>query len=80
MADLAAYETLYIGFPIWWGVAPHIIKTFWIRAISAAKDHVVRHLRRQWHRKALTDLRTTYPKLDIVGGKRLAGAVTADIL
>lgn len=30
--------------------------------------------------KALTDLRTTYPKLDIVGGKRLAGAVTADIL
>jgi flavodoxin len=26
--DLAAYDTVYIGFPIWWGVAPNLINTF----------------------------------------------------
>ena len=26
--DLDAYETIYIGFPIWWGIAPNVVKTF----------------------------------------------------
>ena len=26
--DLAAYDTVIVGFPIWWGVAPRIIDTF----------------------------------------------------
>ncbi len=26
--DLAAYDTVIIGFPIWWGVAPRIVETF----------------------------------------------------
>ena len=26
--DLSAYDVIYIGFPIWWGVAPRIINTF----------------------------------------------------
>ena len=26
--DLSAYDTVYIGFPIWWGVAPHAVNTF----------------------------------------------------
>ena len=26
--DMASYDTLIIGFPIWWGVAPRIIDTF----------------------------------------------------
>lgn len=26
--NLAAYDTIYIGFPIWWNVAPTIINTF----------------------------------------------------
>ena len=26
--DLAAYDTVIVGFPIWWGVAPRIIETF----------------------------------------------------
>ena len=26
--DLAAYDTVILGFPIWWGVAPRIIETF----------------------------------------------------
>ena len=27
-AKIADYEVIYIGFPIWWYVAPHIINTF----------------------------------------------------
>ena len=26
--DMAAYDTVIVGFPIWWGVAPRIIDTF----------------------------------------------------
>ena len=28
VGDMGAYDTVIIGFPIWWGVAPRIIETF----------------------------------------------------
>ena len=28
VADMASYDTVIVGFPIWWGVAPRIIETF----------------------------------------------------
>jgi flavodoxin len=28
LANMADYEEIFLGFPIWWGVAPHIINTF----------------------------------------------------
>ena len=28
VSDMGSYDTLIIGFPIWWGVAPRIIETF----------------------------------------------------
>lgn len=27
-ANISNYDTIYLGFPIWWYVAPHIINTF----------------------------------------------------
>lgn len=27
-ADIATYDTIYVGFPIWWYIAPTIINTF----------------------------------------------------
>ncbi len=27
-ADIAAYDTILLGFPIWWGIAPKILNTF----------------------------------------------------
>jgi flavodoxin len=27
-ANISAYDTIFVGFPIWWYVAPHIINTF----------------------------------------------------
>jgi len=28
VADMTSYDTVIIGFPIWWGVAPRIVETF----------------------------------------------------
>lgn len=28
LPDLSRYDTIFVGFPIWWYVAPHIINTF----------------------------------------------------
>jgi flavodoxin len=28
VADMSAYETVFVGFPIWWYTAPHIVWTF----------------------------------------------------
>ena len=28
VTDMASYDTVIVGFPIWWGVAPRIIETF----------------------------------------------------
>ncbi len=27
-ADLSAYDIIYVGYPIWWSAAPHIVNTF----------------------------------------------------
>ena len=26
--DVSEYEKIYLGFPVWWGIAPHIVNTF----------------------------------------------------
>ncbi len=28
VGSMAEYDEIYLGFPIWWGVAPHIINSF----------------------------------------------------
>jgi len=28
MENMADYDEIFLGFPIWWGVAPHIINSF----------------------------------------------------
>ncbi len=28
LPDLSAYDTVFIGYPIWWGIAPRIVQTF----------------------------------------------------
>lgn len=38
--DLAAYDTILLGFPIWWYVAPRIVDT-WVEAANLAGKRVV---------------------------------------
>ena len=39
--DVSAYDTIFLGFPIWWYVAPHIINSFLESADFAGKTIVV---------------------------------------
>lgn len=81
MAALAGYDTIYIGFPIWWGVAPRIINTFIekgnftdkkIMLFATSGGSGIDH--------AVEEMKKTYPQLNIVGGRLLNSRVTGDIL
>lgn len=78
--DLSAYDTVYIGFPIWWYTAPHIINSF-IESNDLAGKKVVLFATSGGSSidKAVTDLRCAYPALNIAGGRLLNGKVTGDI-
>lgn len=38
LSDMENYDTVFIGFPIWWYVAPTIINTFWKVTILVGKQ------------------------------------------
>ena len=40
-ADVAAYDTIFLGFPIWWYVAPHIVNSFLESADFSGKTIVL---------------------------------------
>ena len=79
--DLSAYDTIYIGFPIWWYTAPKIIRTFIENNdLKGKKIALFATSGGSNLDKALKELRKDYPDLDFVGGKMLNGPVTGDIL
>lgn len=79
--DPSLYDTVYIGFPIWWGEAPRQVNTFleennfagktiWLFATSGGSGI----------RKAVEALQKTYPNLHIAGGTLTNSRITEDIL
>ncbi len=70
--SISEYDTIYIGFPIWWYVCPHIINTFiesydftnkTVRVFCTSGSSGVDHV--------LDDLRKTYPNINFKDGKRI---------
>ena len=81
LPDLSAYDTLYIGFPIWWGIAPRIINTFMEGCdLSGRKIVIFATSGGSSLPYAVDDLRRKYPDLDIAEGKLLNGHVDGDII
>lgn len=79
--DLSAYDTVYIGFPIWWGVAPHAVNTFIESNDLAGKQLVIFATSGgSGLSPAVHDLQKRYPSLQIVSGKLLNGSVTGDLI
>ncbi len=78
--DLGAYDTVYVGFPIWWYTAPTIINTF-LETFDFTGKRIVLFATSGGSGidKAVRDLRKRYPELDIAGGKLLNGKVTGDL-
>ena len=70
--DLKAYDTIYLGFPIWWGVAPRLINTF-IEASQLKGKTIIPFATSGGSSVAgaVKELRATYPALNIQDGKLL---------
>ena len=60
--DLSAYDTIYIGFLIWWYTAPHIINSF-VESNDLSGKRIVLFTTSAGSniQKALDDLRAAYP-------------------
>jgi len=80
-ADISAYDTVYLGYPIWWGVAPHIINSFLESGDFSGKTIVpfatsggsgIGNTKKY--------LAPSAPGAVLAEGKRLGGTVDADAL
>lgn len=68
--DAAAYGEVYIGFPIWWYTAPHIINSFLESGdFTGKKIHLFATSGGSGIQKSLDDLKRAYPSLDFVDGR-----------
>lgn len=68
--DAVAYDTVYIGFPIWWYTAPTIVNSFIESGDFSGKEiHLFATSGGSNIKKALSDLKQAYPTLNIVDGK-----------
>ena len=70
--DLDSYDTIYIGFPIWWGIAPNIVKTF-MDKIDLSNKKIITFCTSGGSSlpPATQDLQETYPNANIENGRRL---------
>ena len=75
--DVNDYDTVLIGFPIWWYTAPTIINTF-IESINLENKKIYLFATSGGSSidKALNDLKNTYPNLNIISAKLLNGKIT----
>ena len=75
--DVSSYDTVAIGFPVWWYTAPTIINTF-IESVDleGKKIKVFCTSGGSGVDKCVSDLQNTYPELDFAKGMRFTGNVS----
>lgn len=75
LGSLAEYDTIYIGFPIWWNLAPRIINTF-IESGDFAGKTVIPFATSGSSSisNAEKELQTNYPGINWGKGRLLNGA------
>ena len=73
-ADIAAYDTIFIGFPIWWYIAPTIINTF-LEAYDFSGKKIVLFATSggSGFGKAVDSLQPSAPGAKIIAGEILNG-------
>jgi len=73
-ADIAAYDTIFIGFPIWWYIAPTIINTF-LEAYDFSGKKIVLFATSggSGFEKAVDGLQPSAPGAKIIAGEILNG-------
>lgn len=65
--DLNEYDTIYIGYPIWWGIAPNVIKTF-LDKIDLKNKKIIPFCTSGGSNieESLDDLKKTYRDINII--------------
>ena len=73
-ADISAYDTIFIGFPIWWYIAPTIINTF-LEAYDFSGKKIVLFATSggSGFGKAVDSLQPSAPGAKIIAGEILNG-------
>ena len=64
--DVNTYDTIYVGFPIWWGIAPNVVKTF-MDKIDLSNKKIITFCTSGGSSlpPATKDLQETYPNVTI---------------
>lgn len=79
--NLDNYETVVIGFPVWWYTCPTIINTFIEENnFKNKKIYVFVTSGSSNVDESFNDLKTTYPDLNFVGGKRFSESEKDEVL
>ena len=70
--DINSYDTIYVGFPIWWGIAPNVVKTF-MDKIDLSNKIIITFCTSGGSSlsPATIDLQETYPNANIENGRVL---------
>lgn len=80
LSGVSGCEAVYLGYPIWWGTAPRIIQTFLDSgALDGATVYLFCTSGGSGVEQSVRDLQGLYPRVNIVGGRRLNGASQADV-
>lgn len=78
--SVCEYDTIYLGYPIWWGTNPRIIQTFLDSYdLSNAKIYLFCTSGSSGIEKSVKDLKSSYPNLNFIDGKRFASASKKDV-
>lgn len=77
--DVSAYDTIVIGFPVWWYTAPTIINTF-IESVDLSGKTIKAFCTSGGSGidKCVSDLSSTYPELNFDKGLRLTGMESSE--
>ena len=70
--DIDSYDTIYVGFPIWWGIATNVIKSF-LDKIDLFNKKIITFCTSGGSSlaPATKDLQETYQNANIESGRRL---------
>ena len=70
--DIDSYDTIYVGYPIWWGIAPNVVKTF-LDKIDLSNKKIITFCTSGGSGLAPStdDLKRAYPNANIENGRRL---------
>lgn len=75
--DVSDYDTVAVGFPVWWYTAPSIINTF-IESVDLSGKTIKAFCTSGGSGidKCVSDLKASYPELDFAEGMRFMGDVS----